>query len=131
MRNIAGVIVLGAGLMTAPAISVAADSPSQFMVMGVGYNSCEAWTGDRNANEAISRVKEQWVFGYVTAVNNWLLPGDRGAARDLAEGANAAGVLAWMDEYCLANPGANVGNAVALLVRAFQDRWLAAHPAID
>jgi hypothetical protein len=128
MKYLARWMVLGAALMAGGYAAEAAEGRSQFMVLGAGFSSCESWTNDRGVDGANSRYKEQWVLGYITAMNNWVLPADRGAARDLAEGTGAEGLLAWMDEYCAANPQTNVGNAVALLGSEFQDRWGAAHP---
>jgi len=128
MRHLARTMVLGTVLMAGGYAAQAAESHSQFMVLGAGYASCESWTNDRGVDSASSRFKEQWVLGYVTAMNNWVLPADRGAARDLAERDGVEGLFAWMDDYCAANPRVNVGNAVALLGSEFQNRWNAAHP---
>ena len=128
MRHLTRAMVLGTALMAGVVPAQAAEGRSQFMVLGAGYASCESWTNDRSADGANSRFKEQWVLGYITAMNNWILPADRGAARDLAEDAGVDGIFAWMDDYCAANPLANVGNAVALLGVEYQDKWVTAHP---
>ncbi len=127
MRYLASLVVLSAALMAGGYASNAAEGRSQFMVLGAGFSSCEAWTTDRSADGPNSRFKEQWVLGYVTAMNNWVLPADRGAARNLAE-SGVEGLLDWMDEYCDDNPLTNVGNAVALMASEFQERWNSAHP---
>lgn len=128
MRYLAGLIVLGVTLTVGEYATQAAEGRSQFMVLGAGFSSCESWTTDRDADGPNSRFKEQWVLGYVTAMNNWVLPADRGAARNLAEENGADGLLDWMDDYCDDNPLANVGNAVALMASEFHDRWNQAHP---
>ena len=128
MRYLTRLAVLCTALMAGGYAAEAAEGRSQFMVLGAGFSSCESWTTDRSADGPNSRFKEQWVLGYVTAMNNWVLPADRGAARNLAEAEGVEGLLDWMDEYCDDNPLANVGNAVALMANEFQDRWSAAHP---
>lgn len=128
MRYLTRLAVLGAALLAGEYAAEAAEGRSQFMVLGAGFSSCESWTTDRNEDGPNSRFKEQWVLGYVTAMNNWVLPADRGAARNLAEEDGVEGLLDWMDDYCDDNPLANVGNAVALMASEFQDRWNGAHP---
>jgi len=128
MRHLTRLVVLGAALIAGEYTAEAAEARSQFMVLGAGFSSCESWTTDRGADSPNSRFKEQWVLGYVTAMNNWVLPADRGAARNLAEEDGVEGLLDWMDDYCDDNPLVNVGNAVALMASEFQDRWSAAHP---
>jgi hypothetical protein len=128
MRYLVGLIFFSVTLTVGEYAAEAADGRSQFMVLGAGFSSCESWTTDREADGPNSRFKEQWVLGYVTAMNNWVLPADRGAARNLAEEEGVEGLLDWMDDYCDDNPLTNVGNAVALMANEFQDRWSEAHP---
>ena len=128
MRYLARSMVFCAALMAGGYAAEAAEGRSQFMVLGAGFSSCESWTTDRSADGPSSRFKEQWVLGYVTAMNNWVLPADRGAARNLAEEAGPEGLFDWMDEYCDDNPLTNVGNAVALMASEFQEQWSEAHP---
>ena len=40
----------------------------------------------------------------LTAVSRWFLPDDRGVVRNLAEGTDNAGLMAWIDNYCAAHP---------------------------
>ena len=128
MRYLAGLIVLGVALTVRGYAADGAEGRSQFMVLGAGFSSCESWTTDRDADGPNSRFKEQWVLGYVTAMNNWVLAANRGAARNLAEEDGVEGLLDWMDDYCDDHPLTNVGNAVALMAREYQDRWNEAHP---
>lgn len=61
---------------------------------------------------------EQWVFGFLTAYNVYV-PHSGG---DIARGADTEAVLAWVDNYCRANPLRPLLTAVTELIRELGQR---------
>ena len=93
-------------------------------VLGNGNGSCGSWTRDKSLNP----VQRAWVFGYVTASSQWLLPPERGVMRNLAEGTDADGVSAWVDNYCSSHPLETIYSAAEALVVVLGTKWHARHP---
>jgi len=139
MNRLACIAVIGAALIAAPLPAVGADAGERFMVPGPGTGSCESWTQGREAagkdtlysftQEGWARLgRETWVLGYITALNAWYLPTDRGAVRNLSEGTDRAGLFAWIDNYCADYPLMHLTDATYLLADELAEKWLAAHP---
>lgn len=82
----------------------------QFQYWGFpGYDSCGDWTSHRKNRD--NQILEGWVLGYVTAANVY---GDNDGL--LGTGSGSTGMLAWVDQYCAANPLDTVLTASAKLV---------------
>ena len=63
--------------------------------------SCGNWTQERR-NSVTSGYYEQWVAGYMTAVNE--IMGGNILRMDLLEHTDQRGLYGWIDNYCLAHP---------------------------
>jgi hypothetical protein len=93
-------------LIVAPLPAAGADEAgTTYEISGNGTVSCGAWTeGRKNRTTGDTIGRQAWVVGYLTAVNRWYLPKDRGVARDLAKGTDTDGLFAWIDNYCAVHP---------------------------
>lgn len=70
----------------------------QFQYYGFpGNDSCGSWT-DHRKNRG-NQILEGWVLGFVTSANIY---GQHDG--QLGEGSGATAMLAWVDQYCAANP---------------------------
>ena len=74
----------------------AADASGTISVIGAGLKSCGWWTQMRR--EQVDGPAGQWVFGYLTAIADWV------PAANPLSGLDADAVDAWMDNYCRSNP---------------------------
>ena len=95
----------------------AADPDGYYTIQGVGIESCEAWLSERQADGAIAWYHEQWVLGYITAVNRWVHE-----ESDVAVGIESAKLFEWIDEYCHRNPQENLSLATEALLWALDQR---------
>lgn len=93
----------------ATALPVHAEN-KQFQYYGFpGHDSCGDWTSHRKNRD--NQILEGWVLGYVTAANMY---GDNDGL--LGTGSGATGMLAWVDQYCAANPLDSVLTASSKLI---------------
>ncbi len=98
-----------------------------FFLIGLGKNSCGAWT--QAANNPVHRAQyESWVLGFVSGSNYQSSSAMQGMVPDVAASA------VFVDEYCKRNPLHPVMAAAAALVQesggpkaAHQQREEAAH----
>ena len=130
MKRIASIVAIGAFLLASPLLAAETEAGKEgytFSIVGNGLNSCSAWTRSRKAQNPPDAA---WVLGYISALNFWFLPKDHGAARNLAEGTNLAGVFAQIDAYCEAFPLKQVNDATRTVVSRMVTKWHAAHPVI-
>lgn len=79
-------------------------APSVF-VYGLGANSCGVWIEKRRQNDHFSMA--QWMLGYISAAGYF--------GPDLREGDSAA-FVAYMDNYCQANPLHQFAEGVRRLI---------------
>ena len=89
--------------------------PGGFDVIGLATESCGKWTAVRR-DHASAWGYEQWFLGFITGVDYM------GHANGLQpmRGTDAAGILAWADNYCREHP-------LNLIVQA-ADAFIIAHP---
>ncbi len=134
----ASIVLVAASLVAVPAAAVGAEGSSAYM-HGAGINSCGSWTRGREVTEMGTRIpmnqeavtqieRQSWVLGFLSAINGWYLPRDRGVSRHLSEGTDVNGLMAWIDNYCAANPQDNLAVATDALASEMADRWHTAHP---
>jgi len=97
-------LVLAAWIAIFP-ICGRADPPThRVAVGGSGQDSCSAWTQGRSATTDEARYASQsridWISGFFTAVNFFAEPSGslHGGIDD------RDGMIAWIDNYCRANP---------------------------
>lgn len=133
MKRLACIAVIGASLVVAPLPAAGADDGATYAVMGAGNVSCGTWTQERKSQTVLDQIvhleRESWMLGYITALNSWYLPDDRGVVRDLAEGTDNAGLMAWIDNYCAAHPLNALTEAAIHLADELMVKWHAAHPS--
>jgi hypothetical protein len=86
---------------------------------GIGLSSCGSWTRVRREPDLpIALMETQWVVGYLSGQAN-LFRGVEGGF-DPLNNTDGAGVWAWIDNYCQANPLKQVWEAA--------DAFSSAHP---
>jgi hypothetical protein len=140
MKRLAYVVFVGTPLIAVPHPAIAADGSAQYEVMPPGAVSCASWTLGRDeagrgytvlpTQDGIMRAeREGWVAGYISALNVEVLPGDRGASRDLTEGIARDELMASIDNYCAENPLHSLLSATASVSLELANAWLVAHPA--
>jgi hypothetical protein len=123
------------GVMICASIMLAAGSvPAMgIVVFGQGTVSCGAWTQERQANSHAGGLAAQWVAGYLSGMNEALNMGpDQAKAlsatpnalafSDALEGTDFDGLMAWMDNYCRADPLSKLYNAAYQLLRELRSR---------
>jgi hypothetical protein len=127
MKRMTYIAVVGALLVPAPLPAMAAEG-SNYMQLGPGGDSCGAWTQGRNDKNPEQNWRQFWVLGYITSMNEWVLPMDRAATRNLSEGADVAGLFADIDNYCASKPLSDLADATTALVLDLLKKWYLAHP---
>lgn len=111
MKNFRLVAVAILLLAQSQAASALINDNGQSMILGLGINSCGSWTENKRTDNLSNYTERQWLLGYVTAFNTWG-PGDE----NISSGIDNNGLLAWVDNYCAANPLQTIGNAAEALV---------------
>jgi hypothetical protein len=91
------------------------------LVVGSGNNSGGAWTQARQARSPKQGLNAQWVAGYLSGANM------EETGPEALRGIDFEGMVAWIDNYCQANPLEFVATAAfsllkTLRARALQDR---------
>ena len=139
MRHISCIGIVVALLLAAPVPVAAAELGNAIMNMSPGDSSCGHWTNERGVagrglsisvtQEGMPLVEmEGWVRGYITAMNYWVIPRDRDGIRNLTEGTDTEGIMAWIDNYCAAHPLDLLDDATMALTAESRTKWLIAHP---
>ncbi len=121
-----------------------AEAQGTYAIYGVGKNSCGMWLEGRDkfagksavpVSEtgalavtdagalAVTRMREQWVIGYVSAFNLWgPWPEGWPEVRDIGKGTDEAGMLVWIDNWCRDNPLEQVASATEVLIGHLRER---------
>ena len=95
--------------------SFAADAG---IVLGPGSASCVTWNADRQRNEAHSQLNQSWVLGFVTAYNLYKPASQDSSPKPM----DSRGMMAWIDNYCDANPLKDIFDAAQALVEDMEGR---------
>jgi hypothetical protein len=106
MRRLLIVTALGL-LLQEPA--GAADRMGTYTVFGRGSQTCAQWLA--KDSDAESRESGSWILGYVSAYNAWVHDG-----ANLATGAAATEMIAWVARYCLEQPRRTLAEAAQALI---------------
>src|SRR5882762_6255575 len=98
------VIMFSAIFLAAASVPAAAETGDDGgrLVIGQGANSCWAWTRSHEAKAATQGLYTQWVAGFVSGVS-W-----EADDPDILTRMDFDGLMAWMHDYCKANPLAKV-----------------------
>src|SRR5690349_6738698 len=100
-------------LLAAPAALSYAGSAPEITTVGAGGDTCRQWT--QAIKEPSARYQyRQWLFGFISGYN-W-----RDASKQIVPH-DSGEVLAWVDEFCKANPEAPIyiaaGNLAGRLAK--------------
>jgi hypothetical protein len=87
------------------------------MVLGPGGASCGTWAGDRQRNEARSQLNQAWVQGFVTAYDVYKPPQEL-----TPKPMDPRSMVAWIDNYCDANPDKDIFDAAKALIEELTGR---------
>jgi hypothetical protein len=87
-------------------------------LLGSGYRSCENWTTEREGKTDRSYQFVQWILGFITAVNVYVLQHDD----DVTNGADNKELLEWIDNYCRAHPLVRIEDAAEELLKVVTKR---------
>ena len=83
-------------------------------VIGVGQESCEVWLEKRSdalASGSRAWFHEEWVLGYITAINRWVHDG-----KELAPDVDDDRLFEWLDGYCRKNPQQTLSFAAEAMI---------------
>ena len=112
------VVMLLTYFLAAASVPTAAETGDDGgrLVIGQGANSCWAWTRGREAKAATEGLYTQWVAGFVSGLN-WDTTDP-----DILTELDFDGLMAWVDNYCKANPLAKVTTGAVMLVQELRAR---------
>jgi len=112
------VIMFSAIFLAAASVPAAAETGDDGgrLVIGQGANSCWAWTRSHAAKAATQGLYTQWVAGFVSGVSS------EADEPDILTRMDFDGLMAWMHDYCKANPLAKVTTGAAMLVQELRAR---------
>jgi hypothetical protein len=87
-------------------------------VFGLGSDSCGTWLRHTQKEDAYNREARIWLAGYLTANNQRLFAA--GLPATVGHGSDVDSGIAWIDQYCQANPIKYVMEAAWALVQELQ-----------
>lgn len=100
-----------AAALVLPAWKTEAADKNGYTMIGVGRLSCGQWSADKSANLGAHAVEQAWVGGFITAYNRYEWKGS-----DATSETDGQGIMAWVDNYCAANPTKNIAAASEALM---------------
>jgi hypothetical protein len=87
--------------------------------VGYGEISCKLWTEERRTKSVMSLAYSAWVLGFVSGVNAiGILEFDE--SHDFLRTAVAKGMIAWVDDHCIAHPNDNLDSTAFALIGALK-----------
>jgi hypothetical protein len=118
------VVMFSAIVLAAASVPAAAETGDDAgrLVIGQGANSCWAWTRSHGAKAATQGLYTQWVAGFVSGVS-W-----EADDPDILTRMDFDGLMAWMHDYCKANPLAKVTclyrklDSTIMVMKSAEDR---------
>lgn len=88
-----------------------------YTVYGFGTQSCGRWTQERRSADQYVKLTraglESWAMGFISGA---------GYAGETMRNSDADAMLAWMDNYCAANPLDYVSTAAEHLIQELRVR---------
>jgi hypothetical protein len=109
-------LTIGAALVIFPHTTHGAD----FVVKGMGMQSCASWTDARSKARLGSDtlLNLSWVLGFVSAENQRLSASAPKTVKsfDLAKGLDLPAIAAWLDKFCAEQPSKPIVAATQALV---------------
>jgi hypothetical protein len=96
-------------------VPAAAESGGRVFI-GQGSNSCGSWVSARETRSTPRGLNSQWALGFLSGVNV------ETTDPDILIGTDFDGLMAWIDNYCKANPLTPLVTAVMKLADELQTR---------
>ena len=108
-------VTIGAALVLFPHTTHA-----DFVVKGMGMQSCASWTDARSKAQLGSDtlLRLSWVLGFVSAENQRLSVSTPKKVKsfDLTKGLDLPAIAAWLDKFCAEQPSKSLVAATQALV---------------
>ena len=102
MKNFIKIFVLASFLSTTFAYGQTIE--------GAGLHSCGRWASERQVTDLPKIAYQQWVIGYLSAVNTW------GKSKiDILKNTSNEKLYQRVDRYCRENPQKTIADAVTAL----------------
>jgi hypothetical protein len=108
-------LVVAAIMLVAASLEASAQSR---IIFGEAGTTCGTWTQARQTKSRKAGLSAQWVAGYLSGSN--VQAGDN--YPDALVGTDFDGLMAWVDNYCRANPHDLVGTAALKLFDELKSR---------
>ena len=100
------------------AASASAQAPRDVMIYAYpSADSCADWVLEREQPEGHGQRLQGWLLGFVSGYNAY-----GSSSGNVANGGNGTALLAWVDNYCRANPLDVLPQAGMALVRELRSR---------
>jgi hypothetical protein len=93
-------------------LALSAAPVSSARIFGHGLSSCGKWTDVRRSQSPDNIAHASWAIGYLSGINQVISAYEK---KDILIRQDAQALLAWLDNYCRANPLETVGKALDLL----------------
>jgi len=106
-------LVVAAIMLVAASLEASAQDR---IIFGEAGTSCRTWTQARQTKSRKAGLSAQWVAGYLSGSN---VEADH---PDVLVGTDFDGLMAWIDNYCRANPLDLVGTAALKLFDELKSR---------
>ncbi|CAN5392505.1 hypothetical protein BH09PSE6_BH09PSE6_06630 [soil metagenome] len=106
------------GLLVPTSGALAKDTAGIFVVLGVGTKACSTVLDDNYQDINYRYIHSGWVAGYLTFFNHFSLVG----AQDITQGIGPNETVAWITDYCTANPQRTLEDATEALRMALVNR---------
>ncbi len=95
-----------------PGAAGAIDSSGKYRIYGSGKTACSQWLRSRKLKDSLNEADQQWVAGYVTSYNRWVLKGKRSISPEK----DPAALFETVDRFCDQNPMETIAGAVESLM---------------
>jgi hypothetical protein len=103
--------------LTCAAVALTSTAPlANSIVIGAGVESCGTWTNSERNNT--NSFRHEWVMGYVSSYNFYSLT----VSSDVSQGIDPNGLIAWITNYCTANPLNQIATATIHLIEELRRR---------
>jgi hypothetical protein len=93
---------------------------ADFVVKGMGMQSCASWTDARSKAKLgpDTLLRLSWVLGFVSAENQRLSVSVQNKVKsfDLAKGLDLPAIAVWLDKFCAEQPSKPIVTATQALV---------------
>lgn len=121
-ETLIGACILCVAASSAAHAQGATQTKMTYPILGVGAKSCGFWTSSRALTDSpLDAAVSSWLLGYVTA-SNVMANIDTQRSGGLTEGMDNDAVLAWVDNYCKANPLDKIADASIKLLKELMRR---------